>query len=861
MRVAIATKLLFNDVMAIDTDQKHTPEGAEEWEAPPTGLTEPLEPARDDIEPQTEKAGPELTPEEKDLQNQLRAIEDPYSFLQFGLNFDADKWQYTISQETVDLMLKKLLEVAEIAKTEREASEPPYRSSNPGFQIQRQIDLYENFFFGGTASFLMPSRRSYQETNLTDRAFSSIVDMIKAGDNIPPLCALLDADLLQNTQMIRPDVLMEGTKELFWLDNSQLPDGDKKTLSRLQDSLMRWIVYSEMMSGKDFQEYLDSAQQGTPTDSFTEPAKLLTLIRNFWRYSDEDVAGYDTSDQELAARKAVERISTQSTNYFIKIIAGAALRDMNRSQESAHGYDWEPRPQAPSRPQDIAPQIQGTFTDEGLSQISVKDEVESPKDTKPDTPFYYYLGSGKDKSQEYREINDNELYSWVARFSPDANREQINSGIQSFRLIMNPAVRKSLSDELGINLSTVDLETQFYLTNFLKSKPEQEIHRLSAITKQFGPDVLTCFLATGLGSESGQHILEIGENAEMEVAKEVFSKYAEIIIHIRQIKNYLEENLKPSALSHTEPRISGIEQRLLEKGAELLEKFATNPSNSDKAREELDQYKAEVLLFAATFKELKKAGEPVQLKDFQKFRVEIASGKEISGEEISRLRSMVAQNRQDRPDIIQDAEREFDEALNNPDSSFYLLRYGDNLVGFFRLDKMSETDAYLGSLNVPRHIQGSGIGDETLKTFFIQALNGRAGHATADPRNPITPLYIGRYNFVGSGVREFGQSHQPFFEMTLNPHLNSRLKWFNAPDEKIASYQGGNDYNLGQEQIVLQFDQNDVENMMQRARAILSSGQYVMSAFRKITKPDQTTKVYAVFELKPAEEKAQKRAA
>ncbi|OQA52265.1 MAG: hypothetical protein BWY43_00578 [candidate division WS2 bacterium ADurb.Bin280] len=212
---------------------------------------------------------------------------------------------------------------------------------------------------------------------------------------------------------------------------------------------------------------------------------------------------------------------------------------------------------------------------------------------------------------------------------------------------------------------------------------------------------------------------------------------------------------------------------------------------------------------------------------------------------------MIVRNRMDRADISEQAQKEFDEALQNPDSMFYILKLDGNLIGFFRVDSMSESDAYLGSLNVPPEVQGAGIGDEILRRFFIHALNGRVGHATADPRNRVTPKYIGRYNFVGSGIKPFGDSGRNFIEMTLNPQINNSLKLFSLRDEQIAQMHQGNSYDLsGDSQIILRFPSAKLEAIMEEAQTILANNRFVMSAFRRRIE-DQQEIIYMGFELNP----------
>ncbi len=351
--------------------------------------------------------------------------------------------------------------------------------------------------------------------------------------------------------------------------------------------------------------------------------------------------------------------------------------------------------------------------------------------------------------------------------------------------------------------------------------------------------------------ETAKILLSAEDRLGEESITEIVDTYQKITRSVREIGNFMRDNL--GTMDRGNETAQNVVHRLMEKTLKLLLEYIEEPPSIEQIKSEMTDLQSEVSIFAATFKEAKTEDGVVDMEDFQKFKVEASHGSQIDQESQDKMKQMLTANRMDRPDIIEQASKEFEEALSNPQSTFYILKYDDEIVGFFRMDREGELDARLGSLNIPPKLQGTGIGDETLKRYIEVALNGRIGHASADPRNPITPSYIGRYNFVGESIETYGDSQRPYIEMRLDQALNSRLKYFQAEDDEIVSEYEGNDYQIGQEHIILRFPSNELDKLMEKSEGILSAGQYVMSAFRKVENSNEDNVLYAVYEKKPGQ--------
>jgi hypothetical protein len=307
--------------------------------------------------------------------------------------------------------------------------------------------------------------------------------------------------------------------------------------------------------------------------------------------------------------------------------------------------------------------------------------------------------------------------------------------------------------------------------------------------------------------------------------------------------------------------IEKIVRKLMRKSLDvLLHQSKESKLSANDLMEKLDALESEVNLFASTYKSLREEGQIINLEDFAKFQFEEAYGRQIISADTDEMKTIIINNRLDRPDIIDQATSEFEKAIQSPDSKFYTLKYDGELLGFFRVDSMGDLDAYVGSFNVSPVIQGSGIGDEVLNKYLIQALAGKIGHADADPRNSIISKYIGRYNFVGQSIENYGDTDRPYIKLLLNPHLNSELKYLTLSDEEIVSSFSNNEYQIGDALIITRFPEAEIDRSLATANEILSSGTYVLSAYRTIGSKDQKF-IYLVFESTGEKNQAKKLAA
>jgi hypothetical protein len=345
------------------------------------------------------------------------------------------------------------------------------------------------------------------------------------------------------------------------------------------------------------------------------------------------------------------------------------------------------------------------------------------------------------------------------------NKKGSNKELILYKQLSSLHMRKKIEDDFGINIANFDFATQRNFLEFLETKTTQDAKSLMEFTKKFGDNAFKSFLSLEHGQEMGEKILTIGEKLPVEEANKIFAKYAEIIATTEKIKDYLIENFGKDK-DYSEETVQSITEKLLGKGKDLLCDFADNPKDPMQIVEDLEKYQTDLLLFAGTFKTLKKQGAKVELEDFKNVKTEVLSGAELPDETRKVMFKIADENWKQYPMLHDIVMKGLSKALNAGDNKFYVVNYGKDTVGFIRFDPVGEFELYAGSLNIRTALRGSSIGEALLQNILAKEAQEKNLEATAYPRLPIAPRYIGEFGFTVDGViPNYENTRQPFLHM------------------------------------------------------------------------------------------------
>ncbi len=416
--------------------------------------------------------------------------------------------------------------------------------------------------------------------------------------------------------------------------------------------------------------------------------------------------------------------------------------------------------------------------------------------------------------------------------------------------LQNPVFKEIIRLDFGVDLSTLSLRVQNQFLNFIKDGDK----KLIAGVREFVLDVnsddqkisrMKSFLSMEEDPGMALKIFSL-EKKYTDKSEPIFSKYAEIVDAAENVRSYLQENYHGQADSGQ--TIELIIQNLLHKGKDLLADFADNPREPEEVISALENYRTETLIFASTCRALKQEGQQINLEDFRQYGVDVLPATEIVPEDQQIMMQVSTENWQNQDqDLAEYALDSLQKSFTNPESRFYILRYGGQVLGFKRFDNMENNDLYAGSFNINPQLRRSGIGEAAMRAYLSQEAETHTVHADASPFTPITTRYIGEFGFVGTNIKdmEYKGKTFPLLGMERNDKIIDQYRFVSAPYGEIAKNYRNSEPDQETGTLVILVNQ---ENVLDQMRQSLSSGDLVLTAYRP--NPDNPKEYLLAFEPK-----------
>jgi hypothetical protein len=331
-----------------------------------------------------------------------------------------------------------------------------------------------------------------------------------------------------------------------------------------------------------------------------------------------------------------------------------------------------------------------------------------------------------------------------------------------FEFLQRSNQREKIEKDFNISLEQLTLKEQFQFLNHLKSKENEDFKRIESCCKRFGTPFARTFLSIEQGGkEMGGKILVLGEKLPKESADILFKTYGEIINTTNSIEQILKEILPEYIVEESSDEILDIRKSLFVRAKDLLVTFYDKKDKNDvDLINDLDRYKAEILLYADTYKKLKESGKEITLEDIKNTQITILSQEEK--EKMSKNFWNIT--KANRPFIIEgsqemkEREKNFNLTIGNKNSDFYVLKYKDNVISFCSFTPDEDGNLYIESLNTESEAKGSHIGSEFLPSVLEKVKNSRKdiyGHVHT--HNSGTLPYYERLGFDVKQVEENGE--------------------------------------------------------------------------------------------------------
>lgn len=314
------------------------------------------------------------------------------------------------------------------------------------------------------------------------------------------------------------------------------------------------------------------------------------------------------------------------------------------------------------------------------------------------------------------------------------------------------------SEQTGIKVNNLDFKEQGWFLAYFKHSDENTRKRLMNFAKIFGENGLKTFLACEYSMDSGEQLLFLGDSLPLELSSRIFVKYGEIVSEADRVAAMIK-NFNKEENPEMEEK---IRESLLKRAKDMLLLFyneATTGKTIDDIEAKLDGIRADIILFAATFKAVYQSEEGIDLGEVKQISLETKSPAEISPADQESMILMAKRNYADTPEladkyVIPPLVRALSDEKKKEDSIFYLLKKDGVVISFFRLEKVGDEVVHFGSFNTDQNAQGSNIGKEVLKLGLDAAASESLIEADCDASARISEYYINSVGFVATELIE-----------------------------------------------------------------------------------------------------------
>lgn len=298
--------------------------------------------------------------------------------------------------------------------------------------------------------------------------------------------------------------------------------------------------------------------------------------------------------------------------------------------------------------------------------------------------------------------------------------------------------------QAGLGAHNLPWNEQLVLCSVVSTLQPEDKKRVISFAQLYGLKGLRSFLSADLNETLGPKILAMGEKINGNIGKEIFNKYSEIIEAVNQAEQYLEKHMPGNSGPE---EVSLVKQLLLKKATELLlamSEFSQKPSMETEIvlkLEQLDEVKADILLFAATCRAFAKEIKG-DLTKIPGVNLEEKLSNNLTANEKSEMQEIFHLNRMaSYPEKLREfTEQDFTESLNDIKNTFRILKHEGKMVAFFHYRQINPDTYYVGSLNRHPSIKDSPIA----LVMLSQALEEKADKnitAVVWADNPAQALY------------------------------------------------------------------------------------------------------------------------
>ena len=324
--------------------------------------------------------------------------------------------------------------------------------------------------------------------------------------------------------------------------------------------------------------------------------------------------------------------------------------------------------------------------------------------------------------------------------------------------------------EAGFRFNNLGLKDQGWALHYLTNSSEESKQRFGKFIDRFGEDGFKAFRSIEFGQDMAEKILQISED-NPELAKNIFEHYSQLIALSQNVAEFVTDNVIEKDVSDDD--VKRITIGLLRRGKKLIENFADKPSDS--LTQQLQNVRDEIILFAETFKILRKEQE-ISFEDFKNVSIEVITGQELSDDDRQEMQAIFETNwsGEDKKSIRDAIRIGFINGLNDKNARFHIVRQGKQILTFQRFTNHKNGYVYAASNNVRPEARGSRIGDAAQEAILQKEAEKNVVVASVWVKLPVIEHYLRSSGFVASGIYpDFANSGQPYLAIIIDQKANN----------------------------------------------------------------------------------------
>jgi ribosomal protein S18 acetylase RimI-like enzyme len=344
--------------------------------------------------------------------------------------------------------------------------------------------------------------------------------------------------------------------------------------------------------------------------------------------------------------------------------------------------------------------------------------------------------------------------------------------------------------QAGIGTHNLPWAEQLVLSRALLEETDEAM--LLEFAKKFGLAGIRSFLSLDYDRNLGKDILDLGESLDVNLSREIFKKYGEIVDTAKQAENYAYGHLQGEA-GNLQLSAAKIREQMLRKAKDLFVEFSRTTVKGGgqleavRVMQRLESVKAGVLLFAAACKNLP-AEAKLDFHDIANTAVENLDSGELTTEEKSDMEQIFRANRTGNypQRLFEETVRDFRQTINEPGHNFRMLKHEGSIVAFFHYDELDDGRVYVGSLNLHPSAKDSPIAVAMVKSA-LEEMAGKDLEAVVWAQNPARLFYTRMLGFKKTGeIADYHGTGETYWSLN-RPKQNKAQHQDNVVELKQAA--------------------------------------------------------------------------